>query len=144
MPPSMIENMTATFVKQDDGSTVYQEGYHLPGYLNLVDAGVRIILGPFSVQAALGINQIYVYKQIDMDDPPDGGFGANVLLGAGLKFGWWGVGLRGLVVFPSIDSAITTVASIFSDDEEFAEQALQTFVDNLIPSLMFTIYLGGN
>jgi hypothetical protein len=144
LPPRIVESMTTRFIQRPDGSTVVQEGYFRPGFLNLIDAGIQIVLGPFVVSAELGVNQVYIYKQDELDPRPDANFGANVLVGAGLKFGTWGITGRAFVVFPDIESAIFTLSSLASSDNEFAAAALDVVLDNLIPQIMVTLYLGGD
>jgi hypothetical protein len=79
-------------------------GPYVPGFINLFDAGLLITLRPFVLYTEIGTNTLYVYR-------PDinrggGSFGANLRLGAGLRFGFWGVNVSGTAVFSAITQAL--------------------------------------
>ena len=69
----------------------------MPGFLNTFDVGVRIILRPVVLYAELGPNLLYIYGgQIYKGGE---GVGVNGRIGAGVKFGFWGVNLSFTQVF---------------------------------------------
>jgi len=112
-------------------------GFRRPGFLNLFDAGLRLRIGPVIGYATLGTNNIYVYRQAELEafDPS---FGANLRIGAGLKFGWWGVNLSGTSVFPSFEQMTKTLAAL--GDSSTQDIALEKIVDGLIASINLTFY----
>lgn len=120
MPPGVIGSWT---------------GYYRPGFLNLFDAGLRLVLGPIVVLAEIGVNNVYVYKQGTEDIA---GLGANLRLGAGLKFGMWGVTLTGTSVFPTMEALIDTLKGLVADESR--NWAVEQLVSGLVPSLMAVIY----
>jgi hypothetical protein len=122
LPSAAIEGMTGRF---------------RPGFLNLIDAGIRLILGPVVVLVEAGVNNIYVYKQDELGEEGVN-WGANMRLGLGLKFGWWGVTATGTVLFASFQSMIDTFSKLGSDSNR--NSALEDIKDGLVPSLMAVIY----
>lgn len=110
-------------------------GYYRPGFLNLYDAGLRIILGPIVALLEVGVNNVYVYKTGTQDV---GGLGANLRVGAGLKFKWWGVTVTGTSVFPTMQALVDTMKGLVSADTR--DYAFQQLTAGLVPSLMAVIY----
>jgi hypothetical protein len=139
VPPHIVQNMTTQFVENADGTQFVQDGYYRPGFIHLFDAGLRLIIGPFVASGQIGMNQLYLYKQEELPDI-DASLGANIGLSAGLKFNFWGVSAKGNAIFPTFDQAVMTLAAL-PEGGAVAERALQTIVDNLIPSIVFTLYL---
>ncbi len=133
MPPRFISNMTGSW---DSVNNVYVEGPYVPGFLNLFDVGLRVILQPFVLYTTIGVNDIYVYKNLG----PGGNFGANLRLGAGLRFGFWGVSLSGTAVFPSFGSMVQTLKQLVAQDAAIRNQAVSVIGDNLVPSINLTFY----
>jgi hypothetical protein len=75
MPPGAISGMTGYV--DDQGN--YVQGKQIPGYLNLYDAGLRIIIKPVVVLLEIGTNQIHVYAPDEaLGVKSAGGFGANL------------------------------------------------------------------
>ncbi len=134
MPPFIIAGMTSY---QDDQGN-WQPGYYRPGFLNLFDVGGRLNIGPFVASAEMGINNIYIYQG---DSPVEysGDFGANLRLGAGLKFDWWGVSVTGTSVFPSFKKMIHVVGGLFSSDNR--RWSINEIKGGLIPSILLVLYL---
>lgn len=122
MPPSIISEWT---------------GLYRPGFLNLWDFGVRFQIRPVIASAALGLNNIYVHRQGDIQSL-ENNFGANLRIAAGLRFDWWGIGLTGTAVFPSFDFMIDTLRGLFP--ESTRQFALQNIGDALVPSIALTLY----
>jgi hypothetical protein len=112
-------------------------GYQRPGFLNLFDLGFRLRIGPVIGYATVGTNNIYVYRQQELDSF-DPGFGANLRLGAGLRFGWWGVNASGTSVFPSFERMTQTLGAL--GKAETRDIALEKIVDGLIWSVNLTFY----
>lgn len=121
MPPFIIQEWT---------------GYKRPGFLNLYDVGLRITLGPIVTYLTVGMNNVYVYKQDQVGF--ENNLGANLRLGAGLKFGWWGVNASGTAVFPSFEYMGNTLKGLASDATR--EIAVGKIVDALVPSINLTLY----
>ncbi|MCK5198393.1 MAG: hypothetical protein KAR21_08585, partial [Spirochaetales bacterium] len=113
MPPEYITNMTATY---DPDTGVYQPGPFRPGFLNTWNIGAKLVLGPLVGYSTVGLNTIYVYKQAEyeyMGEEFNSNFGANWKVGAGLKFGDWGLTLDLMALFPSFDSMQRDLSDLF-------------------------------
>lgn len=97
MPAYWVYNAT-TYV--DPGSGVIYGGADVPGFLNTFDVGVRIIIRPVVVYGEIGTNLLYLYGgQIYHDPLGNAGVGVNARIGAGVRFGFWGVNISGTQVF---------------------------------------------
>ena len=122
MPPKMINDLV---------------GYNRPGFLHLFDAGITIRFGPIVTYATAGVNSVYIYKQEELGgfEPT---FGANMRLGAGLKFDWWGVNASGTWVFPSFEAMGQTLSKL--GDSATREIAFEKIVKGIIPSINATLY----
>jgi hypothetical protein len=130
MPAQVISDMTGYYDEEND---VWKEGYYFPGYLNLFDVGIRLVLGPVLVSAQIGTNNIWVYRE-----GITGGFGANLRLGAGLKFGWWGITLTGTSVFQSMTKLLNTFKGLAS--ETTRAWAVNELTAGLHPSVMAVLH----
>jgi hypothetical protein len=104
--------------------------YYAPGFLNLFDVGVRLVLRPVLVYAEVGANNLYIYGGQD-----DGNVGVNARAGVGLKFGWWGFNVSGTQVF----SSLTGLGAALTDAAHGSWSAL---TDGSMVSLNFAIYFG--
>ena len=137
MPPEYITNMTATY---DPDTDTYSPGPFRPGFLNTWNIGGKLVLGPIVGYTTVGINTIYVYKENEyLDENFSKNFGANWKVGAGLKFGDWGINLDLMALFPSMDtmfSELDLLANGTSAEKAAAKERIQ-----FIPSLVATLYL---
>ena len=122
MPPSIISQWT---------------GLYRPGFLNLYDVGIRLQIKPVVVHLGIGLNNVYVYRQGDVQ-ALENNMGANLRLGAGLRFDWWGIGLTGTAVFPSFDYMVDTLKGLVPDSSR--QFAMQKIVDSLVPAIALTLY----
>jgi hypothetical protein len=111
-------------------------GAYRPGFLNLFDGGLRIILGPIVGIVEAGVNNVYVYKQ---GTTAARGLGANLRVGLGLKFKWWGITATGTSVFPDMQTLFNTVKGLVSP--ETRNWAFSQITSGLYPSLLAVIYL---
>ena len=139
MPPEYITNMTATY---DPDTGVYQPGPFRPGFLNTWNIGAKLVLGPLVGYSTVGLNTIYVYKQAEyeyMGEEFNSNFGANWKVGAGLKFGDWGLTLDLMALFPSFDSMQRDLSDLFGDDKVLSDAAAEKI--QFIPSFVATLYL---
>ncbi len=139
MPPEYITDMTATY---DSATGTYMPGPFRPGFLNTWNLGLKLVLGPLVGYSTVGVNTIYVYKQDEYQyDGKDfnSNFGANWKVGAGLKFGNWGLTLDMMALFPSFDSMQKDLSDLFSDDKQLSTAAEEKI--KFIPSLVATLYL---
>jgi len=132
MPASIVENMTGGW---DEVQQIYVPGLYVPGFLNLFDGGLRIILQPFLIYATVGTNNLYVYK-----NQGGGEFGANLRLGAGLRFNTWGINLSGTAAFGSFKQMTDTLKKLAAQDTRIQNEGLKAITDILIPSINFTFY----
>lgn len=137
MPPEYITNMTATY---DSNTGTYQAGPFRPGFLNTWNIGAKLVLGPLVGYSTIGVNTIYVYKEAEyLDENFKKNFGANWKIGAGLKFGSWGINLDLMALFPSVDTMFDELEDLSSDDQAIADAAAERI--QWIPSLVATLYL---
>jgi len=130
MPPAFITNATGYW---DSRNNVYVDGPYLPGFLNLYDVGLQFVLKPFLLYTEVGLNNLYVYQ-----NSGGGDFGANLRLGAGLKFGWWGLNVSGTAVFPDFTTMTETLKKLVSS--ETRNEAISTITGLLVPSVNLTVY----
>jgi hypothetical protein len=108
------------------------------GFLNLFGVGIRLLLGPFALYSTIGVNTLYVYKQDELEDL-NSDFGANLRIGAGLKFGIWGVNASGTAVFPAFDD----IVNLFKDlaDPQLRDWAIDKLMSRIVPSINLFLYL---
>ena len=141
VPPGMIRDWTSvSYFDEGTNTEVWIEGYYRPGFLNLMGVGANITLGPINAFGTIGVNNIYVHRQAELEGL-DTSFGANIRVAAGYIADWWGVHLTGTVVFPTFKQAVNTITAMTSDDQAVSDAAKEVFKSNLVPSLMFSIYL---
>lgn len=129
MPPWWIYTSTSA-----GGET----GIYRPGFLNLIDVGVRPTIGPVYVLATAGLNHMYIYKQDDLAIA--GGelnLGVNLRLGAGLIFDWWSLVVSGTAVFGKFDDMATVIEGVADQNPK----AIRYLINNLIPSVVFSLHL---
>ncbi len=93
MPDYWVYNNT-TYVDPDTGYIV--SGYLVPGFLNMFDIGVRFVYRPIIGYVEMGPNFLYL-----RGGQTYGKVGVNFRVGAGVKFGFWGINLSGTQVFAS-------------------------------------------
>jgi hypothetical protein len=141
MPPWWIQQITTYERVNADGSRESVVGKYLPGYLNLFDVGIRPTIGPIVIMAEIGVNNIYVYKQSE-DKSAQGGldFGANLKVGAGLRFDFWSATLTGTSVFASTDQMISVLKLLGGSKESTRMEAVRSLVETLIPSVNVNIH----
>jgi len=130
LPGYMIEALTS-YVDPLTGEPI--AGFRVPGFLNLYDVGIRLVLQPLVVSATIGTNSLYLYGGKRFDK-----MGANFRLGAGLKFGWWGLSISGTSVFGSMDDLTAVLAGLGSTEKR--SWALEQLTGGLVPSLDLTFY----
>lgn len=142
LPPFIVESMTGAFEEDpnDPEAGFYREGYYRPGFLNMFDVGIRLSLGPVIGFAEMGINTLYVYRQKEDELEIDSGVGANIRLGVGARFDWWGLTLAISSIQPSLDQTFELIRNLTSDDAFTQDKAKEMFADTLVPSLMFVMY----
>jgi len=137
MPPEYITMMTATYDPETD---TLSPGPFRPGFLNTWNIGGKLVLGPLVGYSTIGINTIYVYKQDKyLDESFNANFGANWKVGAGWKFGDWGINLDLMALFPSVSTMFAELEALGSDDQAIADAAAERI--QFIPSLVATLYL---
>ena len=94
MPAYWVNNAT-TYI--DPSSGWVSQGADVPGFLNTFDIGVRLILRPIVVYGEIGTNLLYLYGGQIYNGYA--GVGVNARLGAGVRFGFWGVNISGTQIF---------------------------------------------
>jgi hypothetical protein len=129
--PAFWMEMATTYVDPNTG--LFVPGYRLPGFLNLYDVGIKLVLQPFLMYAEIGTNSLYVYGGQQFDQ-----VGANLRLGAGLKFGWWGLNISGTSVFASMSDLGAVLKGLGSDTTR--SWSVKQITEGLVPSLNLTFY----
>jgi hypothetical protein len=125
MPDYWVYNNT-TYVDPNTGYVV--PGYLAPGFLNLFDIGVKIVLKPFIGYAEIGTNSLYIRGGQDY-----GKLGVNFRVGAGVKFGFWGINLSGTQVFASSNDLDGAIYAARHGDWSYLTQGMT-------PTLNFVLY----
>jgi len=134
MPAQVISNMTGYF---DPNIGAYVDGPMVPGFLNLYDVGLRLMLKPIVIYTEIGTNSIYVYKPAE--HPGFGGdFGANFRVGAGAAFGFWGLNLSGTAAFADFGQLATAFKNLAANSTRQA--GIDALANSLVPSLNLTFY----
>jgi hypothetical protein len=111
--------------------------YDVPAFLNLFDGGLRLVIGPFVGYTTVGTNLLHVYGIGNLP-----GFGANVKVGLGLKFGWWGFGAYLIRPYAAWDEMTGDVAALFSSDGRIRNHAVGNIFDRtkIVPGINLTFY----
>ena len=115
-----------TYVDPSSGYIV--QGIPAPGFLNLFDVGLKIVLRPFIGYAEIGTNYLYVRGGLSY-----GKVGVNFRLGAGVKFGFWGINLSGTQVFASL-------ADLDGAFHQAGHGDWSYLTGGMVPTLNFAIY----
>jgi len=123
-PPSMINGMT---------------GFYRPGFINLIDAGFRFKLGPVMLLTTVGVNQLYVHNQDDLEGDWESDLGANLRLGAGYRRKHLGVTVTATQTFNNFDAVVDTIGGLF--DDERRDNAVARLTNGLIPTISVVLYL---
>lgn len=132
MPAYWVYNAT-TYI--DPANGYIYPGADVPGFLNTFDVGVRFFLRPVIFYGELGTNLLYLYGGRIYKDPyGHPGVGVNARIGAGVRFGFWGVNLSGTQVFTT-----------WSDMSGAFNQAFRTgntsyLTDGSVLTLNFVLY----
>ncbi|OHD22302.1 MAG: hypothetical protein A2Y38_00695 [Spirochaetes bacterium GWB1_59_5] len=139
LPPASVSSMTGTF---DVTNGTYQPGIYRPGVLSLIDVGFRPRIGPVILMVSTGFNNLYIYKQSELEEnagfSPD--LGVNLRAGLGFKFGKaLSVMASGTVVFNSFDSMITTLEGLGNDT--MRDMVLDNLLSNLYPVITINLHL---
>lgn len=125
VPPWFIYSITAG----------EQSGIYRPGYINMIDVGIRPTLGPLLIFAEAGLNNIFIYKQDELDNPPDN-LGVNLRIGGGLLMDWWSITVSGTSVFPNFDQMVNVLEGIIDQNP----QAIRYLMESLIPSINVNLH----
>jgi len=138
LPPYSVSQMSGSI---DTSSGAYIPGFYRPGFLNTFNVGIRPTIGPLSVIASVGINQMYVYKQEDdgLEIPP---VGVNLRVGAGFRLTkWLGLTATGTSVFADFDELSATLDALTGDDTYLQDIAKERILSTLFPIVTLVIYL---
>ncbi len=123
-PPSMISSMT---------------GFYRPGFINLIDAGLRLKLGSIMLLTTAGVNQLYVHNQDDIEGGWESDLGANLRAGLGYRKNHLGVMVSATQTFNNFDAVVDTVGGLFDDARR--DNAIARLTNGLIPSVVVILYL---
>ena len=140
-PPQMVQSWTTSEKTDHHGTKLILPGVYRPGFLNLFDFGLGLPIGPAFISAQAGINYLYILEQFRLAEINQGGaLGANVRVGAGIRFDEWAIIANGTVVFPSIQSALQTITDLGTTGAR-GDAARSAFNDYMLYSAGFLIYL---
>jgi hypothetical protein len=132
MPSYWVYNAT-TYIDPVNGW--YYPGIDVPGFLNLFDVGIKIVIKPVIAYAEIGTNLLYLYGGQIYKDPSGAlGVGVNGRLGAGVKFGFWGVNISGTQVFATWNDLKSAL------DQAFHHGNTRDLTDGSVLSLNFSLY----
>jgi hypothetical protein len=126
MPDYWVYNNT-TYVDPVSGYIV--PGYYVPGFLNMFDVGIKLVIRPFVGYAELGTNMLYL-----RGGQTYGKIGVNARLGFGVKFGFWGINLSGTQVFASMQDLEAAFHQGFSNGN------WSGVTEGMVPTINFTLY----
>lgn len=139
LPPAMVRKMT-TFVTNDG---YLKDGIYRPGFLMLGDAGLRLKVGPFGAMTELGLNNLYIYREQELqkDVKPDS-FGVNVRVGAFWRFSReLQLSLTGMAVFPNFEAVTQLAHNLMSSDSFVRNETAQAFFSTLYPTVGLSFVL---
>jgi len=136
LPPASVSSITGSF-NIEDGT--YNNGFYFPGILSLVNVGFRPSIGPVVLMVTTGINNLYIYKQSELDGlTPD--LGVNLRAGLGFKIGkMLSIMASGTVVFNNFESMISTLEGLGDDD--MRDMVLDNLLSNLYPVISINLHL---
>lgn len=140
LPPSAVAGMTGTFNEADSS---YSSGIFRPGILSLIDVGFRPQIGPILLMATTGINNLYIYKQEELEANTDfeANLGVNLRLGVGLKINkFLGIMASGTVVFATFDDMSETLKNLAGNDVFLATKAEERILNNLYPAIVLNLH----
>lgn len=126
MPDYWVYNNTSYV---DPVSGYFYSGYNVPGFLNMFDAGIKIVIRPFIGYAEIGTNMLYL-----RGGQTYGKIGVNARLGFGVKFGFWGINLSGTQVFASMDDLRGAFGQGFKNGN------WSGVTEGMVPTINFVIY----
>lgn len=134
LPPFVVKNMTTTF-SPELGYVV--EGQYRPGMLNLINVGFRPKIGPLAVTASVGVNNLYIYKQDELDQKVfKPSLGVNLRLGLYLFLNKvMAITATGTTVFQSPEGLIKTLEAIGGENQYLREKAIDYVMGNLYPTI---------
>lgn len=138
MPAWWIKKAT----QYSDADNNLVQGIYAPGFITLVDAGIRPTLGPIILMAELGINYLYIHSAYNKDPETGaslggGSAGFNLRIGVGYKFGPFSVTLVGTSVYSSFEMMTNTISEVFDGNQ----MAIDNLKQSLVPSLAFYMHL---
>lgn len=137
LPPYSVSQMTGRI---DPATGTYTDGYYRPGFMNTYDVGFRPRIGPISLLATVGVNQMYVYRQAEdgMEVPP---LGVNLRVGAGIRFAKWIGGVFSATVpFADFQDMSDTLEALGGDDTYLSGIASDRIKSNLLPTFTINLY----
>lgn len=140
VPPSFVKGATTAF-DTEEGFT--QEGIYRPGFLNMLDVGIRPRIGPIALMATVGVNQLYIYKEADLPkDMKKPSLGLNLRLGGHVFISKnLAVTLNGTLVFQDPEQMGKFFDAVGGSNEYLREQAIKYLRDNLYPTVGLTLVL---
>jgi len=138
LPPYVLQSLTTTY---NPTTGAYSEGIYRPGFLTMLDVGIRPKIGPLALLATVGVNMLYAYKEEEL---PQGSYqpelGVNARVGAYLFLGD-NLALTGIgtVVFPDFDQLMVTAQALVGKNKTAQNQAIDRIMKNLVPTVGLVI-----
>jgi hypothetical protein len=133
MPAYLVGAMTET----SDEFGNLQPGIFKPGFMNMIDFGLRPRIGPLLFLTEVGVNSLYVYQQTDDEQSELGG---NIRVGAGVRLGHLSVMATVSSVFASFENMAQTLDDLGSSDPWIADNAAERIADTLLPTITINLW----
>lgn len=137
LPPYIVQNLTTTY----DAAKGTIPGYYRPGFLTMIDVGIRPQIGPVILLLTTGINNLYIWKQDDIAGLKDSpAIGANLRAGAGLDLGLLSVVATGMVVFDDFQAILDLARTLAGGSEYLRTEALKGLWQKMYPTVTVNLH----
>jgi hypothetical protein len=130
----MVEEMTSSY--DTDGKFI--AGWYRPGFVNTIGGGLQINLWAISLGAQVGVNNLYVYRQVEDELNIDASLGVHIKLGLGFIVDDW-IKIQAYLV--SIQPSFADVAQIAKGifDAKTQKFAVDKFMGSMVPAIMLVV-----
>ena len=139
LPPFAVAGMTGNY---DAATDSYSPGVFRPGVLSLFDVGFRPKIGPFTFMLTTGFNNLYIYKQDELDDYEGMDLGVNLRAGLGFKLNKaFSIAVSGTVAYNSFNDMVWNLESLFGENGDYAAQiAEERIKNNFLPAIVLNLH----
>lgn len=138
LPPFMIKEMTRFEGTDYEGNPYFFEGHDRPGFINFLDAGIKLSIGDIVAFGTIGFNSIYIYRQAELpEEQKPGTVGTNLRIGAGYKIAKdISIGLTGTAIFPNFKTMSMALKGLVDDKYAYMAESIQ-----FVPMFMAVLYM---